>query len=416
MTATTFHNSLVTRAQCFSVIAGASTMLSLAFGMRQSFGLFMLPMTTDLGMSASDFAFAIALQNIVWGFTQPMTGAFVDRYGARWVGVSGGLFYAVGLAVTAIATDTLTVIFGMGVLVGLGMGATSASIAAKVASKVVNPARWSAAFGFISGAGSIGSFIAAPLAQGVIQSDGWRMAAFALVALAAAIIPAAWVAGRADKVQMPTVPNAVQQTLTMALREAGRHGGYIMMSIAFFVCGLQLVFLATHLPTYIANCGLDPMVSAQALALIGGFNILGSWLFGWLGDRYSRRRLLGFVYLLRSAIIAVYFMMPASQASTLLFAAAMGLLWLGVIPLVNGLVAQIFGIRYLATLTGVAFMSHQVGSFIGAWGGGLIYDALGSYDLAWQIGVLIGVLAAALQLLMDDRPTSRVAAERAAAA
>jgi predicted MFS family arabinose efflux permease len=389
-------------------------MISLGFGMRQAFCLFMTPINAELGMTASDFAFAIALQNLIWGFTQPVTGALVDRFGSRWITMVGATCYAAGLAVTAMATGPVMIILGLGILIGLSMGAVSVSVAAKVASKVVSRARWSAAFGFISAAGSVGSFIAAPLAQGVMATDGWRLALIAFIALAAAMLPAAWLASGADKVPV-SASNGPTQSLSNALGEAGRHSGYVMMSIAFFVCGLQLIFIVTHLPTYLAICGLDPMVSAQALALIGGFNILGSWLFGWLGDRYSRRHLLGFVYLLRTAIIATYFMLPASQFSTLLFASAMGLLWLGVVPLVNGLVAQIFGIRYLATLTGVAFMSHQVGSFIGAWGGGLIYDALGSYDLAWQLGVLIGVLAGGLQLMMSDRPTPRVLAEQGAA-
>jgi predicted MFS family arabinose efflux permease len=187
------------------------------------------------------------------------------------------------------------------------------------------------------------------------------------------------------------------------------------MSAAFFVCGLQLVFLTTHLPTFLANCGQDPMLSAQALATIGGFNVAGCYLLGWLGGRFPKHILLGIVYLLRSLAITAYFLLPVSPASTLVFAAIMGTLWLGVAPLVNGLVAQIFGLRYMATLTGIAFLSHQVGSFLGAWGGGLLYDALGSYDLAWQLGVAIGLIAGVAQLFMDDRPTPRMAQAAAAA-
>jgi predicted MFS family arabinose efflux permease len=411
---TRFHHSSLTTAQSFAILGGAAVMLSLAMGMRQSLGLFMRPMTQDIGISAADFAFALAIQNIVWGVTQPFVGALVDRFGTRWIAVGGGLLYALGLLVSAYGSGTLALTLGAGVLVGVALSCTTAGIAAKIAARVVRPERHSLAFGLVSAAGSVGTFVAAPLAQGVIASDGWRMAFLAFVALAAAMLPAALLGGRADKI--PSVGHGgAHQTLRDALGEAGRHRGYVVMASAFFVCGLQLVFLTTHLPTYLAICGLDPMVGAQALATIGAFNIVGSWLFGWLGDRYPKRYLLGLIYLLRSGLIAAYFMLPPSQISTLLFAAAMGLLWLGVIPLVNGLVTEIFGVRFLATLTGVAFFSHQLGSFLGAWAGGVIYDALGSYDLAWRLAVLIGIVAGAIQLFMNDRPTPRMAAAGASA-
>jgi len=206
-------------------------------------------------------------------------------------------------------------------------------------------------------------------------------------------------------------PTDKDLTLGGALAEAWRHGGYVVMSLAFFVCGLQLVFLTTHLPSYLTLCGMDPMLGAEALAVIGLFNVIGSWGFGWLGDRYSKRALLGSIYIVRSLAMAVYFLLPVSPASTLVFAAVMGLTWLGVIPLVNGLVVQMFGIKFLSTLTGIAFLSHQVGSFLGAWGGGAIYDALGSYDRALQAGVIVGLIAGFAQLLAHDRPTRRLAAD-----
>jgi predicted MFS family arabinose efflux permease len=224
------------------------------------------------------------------------------------------------------------------------------------------------------------------------------------------MLPMAFLAGRAG--QLPNSSAADKDlTLVGALGEARRHSGYVVMSLAFFVCGLQLVFLTTHLPSYLALCGMDPMLGAQALAVIGLFNVIGSWGFGWLGDRYSKRALLGSIYITRSLVMAAYFMMPVSPASTLVFAALMGLTWLGVIPLVNGLVVQMFGIKFLSTLTGIAFLSHQVGSFLGAWGGGAIYDALGSYDRALQAGVIIGLIAGFAQLLAHDRPTQRLAGD-----
>lgn len=386
----------------------------MAMGMRQSFGLFMQPISQDIGISAGDFALAIAIQNMIWGLTQPFVGAIVDRYGARWVSIFGAGLFAIGLVVTAEANDAITILIGAGLIVGIALSCTTSGIASKIAVRAVRPERWSTAFGIISAAGSVGTFIAAPLAQTVIQDEGWRMAMIAFIGLVAVMVPAAFIGGRSDRVPNPML-GGPEQTLNNALGEARRHVGFIVMTTAFFVCGLQLVFLVTHLPTYLALCGIDPAVGAQALATIGAFNILGSWLFGWLGDRYSRRMLLGAVYLTRSALLATYFMLPPGQISTLVFAAAMGLLWLGILPLVNGLVAQIFGIQFLATLTGVAFMSHQFGSFLGAWGGGVILDTLGSYDLAWQLAVIIGVIAGSMQLFMDTRPTPRMQAQYAAA-
>jgi predicted MFS family arabinose efflux permease len=254
----------------------------------------------------------------------------------------------------------------------------------------------------------------APIAAYFLNHDGWRAGLWAFLILALAMLPAAWIGSRADRLPNMTVHDR-HLTLVSALGEARRHGGYVVMSMAFFVCGLQLVFLTTHLPTYLAQCGMDASYSALVLMLIGGFNIVSSWLFGWLGDRYPKRLLLGGIYLLRSATLAAFFSFPPTPLTVVLFGAAMGTLWLGVIPLVNGLVVQIFGLRFLSTLTGIAFLSHQAGSFLGAWGGGFIYDLMGSYDLAWKIGVLIGLIAGTAQLLMNDRPTERVLAAEAAA-
>jgi predicted MFS family arabinose efflux permease len=195
----------------------------------------------------------------------------------------------------------------------------------------------------------------------------------------------------------------LEQSLPTVLRSAFGHSGYVVMAIAFFVCGLQLVFITTHLPTYLADCGMDPSVGAAALAAIGLFNVIGSYLFGWLGGRYPKQYLLGGVYVLRSLIVAAYFLLPPTPASTIVFAAAMGTLWLGVVPLVNGLVIELFGLRYMTTLVGIAFFSHQVGSFLGAWGGGVIYDALGNYDAAWKAAVLVGLIAGFAQMLMNVR-------------
>jgi predicted MFS family arabinose efflux permease len=384
-------------------------------GLRQSFGLFQTPVVQDLGLQAGDFAMAVAVQNIIWGFTQPVAGALVDRYGPRLIAVLGVLLYTAGVAVTAVAGDAAVIMLGTGVLVGIALSCTTSGIAANVAARVIVPERRSLGFGIVSAAGSMGTFFAAPLGQSIIQAGGWRMALAAFVVLSLVMLPAAFIAGRAG--QLPN-SNLADKDLTLgaALREARRHSGYVVMSLAFFVCGLQLIFLTTHLPSYLALCGMDPMLGAQALAVIGLFNVIGSWGFGWLGDRYSKRALLGSIYIARSLVMAAYFVLPVSPASTLIFAALMGLTWLGVIPLVNGLVVQMFGIKFLSTLTGIAFLSHQVGSFLGAWGGGAIYDALGSYDRALQAGVIIGLIAGFAQLLAHDRPTGRLASDAEALA
>jgi predicted MFS family arabinose efflux permease len=256
------------------------------------------------------------------------------------------------------------------------------------------------------------------LAQNLITTMGWQAALVGFLGLCAVMLPAAYYCGSVDRLPRwghRGEASASEATLTLrgVLDEAYRHRGYVTMALAFFVCGLQLVFLTTHLPTFLANCGQDPMLSAQALATIGAFNVAGCYLLGWLGDRFPKHVLLGIVYLLRSIAITAFFLLPVSPASTLIFSAVMGVLWLGVAPLVNGLVADIFGLRYMATLTGIAFFSHQVGSFLGAWGGGILYDVLGSYDLAWQLGVAIGLIAGVAQMLMDVRPTPRMAAQAA---
>jgi predicted MFS family arabinose efflux permease len=398
-------------ARMMSVLIGASVMLTMSMGMRQAFGLFVTPVTQDIGVSVGDFTFALAVQNIVWGATQPLTGAVADKWGCRTITVFGSLLFAAGLLVTMAATGPLTLLLGMGVMIGLSMSCVSLSLALAASAKVVSPAKRSMTLGIVSSLGSLGSFVSAPLAQGLMMNYGWHAAMVGFLCLCAIMIPGAWFAGAQDRAPPRPLPGAMNDSnlsLKGALSEAAHHKGYVIMAIAFFVCGLQLVFLTTHLPTYLALCGQSPELSATALATIGGFNAIGCYVLGWLGGKFPKQYLLGAVYVFRSLFISVYFMMPATPTTTVIFAAAMGLLWLGTAPLVSGLIGHIFGLRYMATLSGVAFFSHQLGSFIGAWGGGLIFDAMGSYDVAWKIGVAIGVSAGIAQLFMGTRPTERV--------
>ena len=400
-----------TSAQTVSVLTGASLMLTMSMGMRQSFGLFVSPVTQDLGMSVADFTLAIAIQNFTWGLTQPLIGAFADRFGCRMMCILGSLLYAAGLGVTMMAEGPVALWIGLGVMVGLALACTGLSLALAASARAVSPLKRSVMLGTISAAGSIGTFITAPLAQGLIDSDGWTMAMVGFLGLCVVMIPAAFFTGAGDKAEQQLAaksPDTAGISLKEVLIEAWQHKGYVTMAVAYFVCGLQLIFIAAHLPAYLEICGQSPTLSAQALGVIGGFNAIGCYILGWMGGKYPKHILLGSVYILRSAFIVVYFLLPATPTTTLIFAAVMGLLWLGVAPLVTGLVGQIFGLRNMATLTGIAFFCHQTGSFVGAWGAGLLFDAMGNYNLAWQIGVAIGVIAGMAQMFMNDTPTSRM--------
>lgn len=395
--------------QSLAVLVGASVLVSLTMGMRQSMGLFLGPVTSAHVVTIGEFTLAIAVQNIVWGITQPFVGAIADRFGTRVVTLAGAALHAAGLGLALAVPTELGLLAGAGVLVGTGQSCTSFSVALAAAARAVSPARRSTVLGVVSGIGSLGTFMVAPLAQTLLRTDGWEVAIMAFIALAAAMVPAAFFTGAVDRQPQP-VATSEAANLSDALGEAFGHGGYVTMGIAYFVCGLQLSFITNHLPTYLAMCGLDPMLGAEMLATVGLFNVFGSMAFGWLGGRLPKQMLLGLIYILRSMILAVYFLLPATPTSTLVFAALMGSLWLGVVPLVNGLVAEIFGTRFMSMLSGVAFFSHQVGSFIGVWGGGVVYETLGSYDLAWKTGVTIGICAGLAQLMMSVRPIQRMPA------
>ena len=396
-----------TSAQTISVLAGSSVMLTMSMGMRQSWGLFSVPITQDLGISIADFMLAIAIQNLVWGMTQPLIGAYADKFGCRLVAILGTLLYAAGIGVTMAATGTLMLIIGLGVMVGIAMSCTALMLALAASARAVSATKRTLILGIISAMGSVGSFIAAPLAEGLIASHGWLIAMIAFLGLCVVMLPGAFFAGSGDKATAEVNRNSTQPdaalTLRGVLKDASQHTGYVITAVAFFVCGLQLIFIAMHLPNYLALCGQAPWLGATALGVIGAFNALGCYLLGWLGTKYPKNVILGIVYILRSVFIVIYFVLPANPATTLVFAAIMGVLWLGVAPLVTGFVTQIFGLKYVATLTGIAFFFHQVGSFIGVWGAGLIVDALGSYDLAWQIAVIIGLAAGTAQIFADDR-------------
>ena len=382
------------------VLIGASLMLTLSMGLRQSLGIFMQPLTRDIGISVSDFTLAIAIQNLAWGFLQPLAGALTVRFGFRAIMVTGAAFYIAGLALMATAQGLLSIMIGGGVLIGMSLACTAASIAMSVAARAVPETVRSTVLGLVSGAGSLGALLSAPMGQMLAAGYGWRVGLASFVVLAIAMLPAAWFAGRVDAIPLPkpSRDDISDNSAGAAVKLAFGDASFVVMTCAYFVCGMQLVFLTTHLPSYLAICGLDPMLSAQTLGMIGGFNVLGSIFFGWAGQRWNKLALLGGIYIFRSLALAWYFTLPPTPASTLLLGAIMGFLWMGVGPLVAGAVAEMFGLKWQAMIQGFAFMSHQLGSFLGAFGGGLLYDSLGSYTMAWRIGVALGLAGGIIQV------------------
>lgn len=393
-------NALQALRPAFPILLGASLMLTLSMGIRQSLGIFMQPLTRDVGISISEFTLAIAIQNLAWGFTQPIAGAYAARFGFRPIMLIGAGLYIAGLILMVSAQGLLGIMIGAGVLIGTSLSCIASSVSMAVAARAVPAPSRSLVLGIVSAAGSLGALIAAPLGQALSQEYGWRFGVAGFVVLSLALLPAAWFAGKVDKVPLPAATSTDIDNISAkaAIGRALGNASFIVMTGAYFVCGMQLVFLTTHLPTYLATCGMDPMLSAQTLGVIGGFNVLGSLFFGWAGGRWNKLALLGGIYFSRSLILAWYFMQTPTTTTTLIFAALMGFLWLGVGPLVAGAIVEMFGLKWQAMISGLAFMSHQLGSFLGALGGGLIYDSLGSYTLAWQVGVAIGLTAGIIQI------------------
>src|SRR5262245_52046597 len=382
------------------ILCGVAVMIAMSMGLRQSLGLVMPPLTRDIAISVSEFTLALAVQNLVWGILQPLTGAVVGRIGFRPVMLIGAALYCAGLLVLAAARGLPAVMLGGGVLIGMALACTASAVALAVASRAVSAVTRSLVLGLITGAGSLGAVVSAPIGQMLLGAFGWRAEVLGFFALALAMLPAAWFAGLVDKVALPR-SNVDQgdMSIGVALRTAMTTPPFLVMAGAYFVCGLQLLFITTHLPFYLAICGLDPMLGAEALAVVGCFNVVGSVFFGWAGGRWSKQALLGIIYTARSLGLCVYFALPPTPLSTLVFAGVMGFLWLGVGPLIAGSLAEMFGLRWQAMIQGVAFMSHQLGSFVGGLGGGLLFDAMGSYDLVWRLIVGLGLIAGMTQLL-----------------
>lgn len=390
------------------VILAGALILSAAMGIRQTFGLFIGPFSFDRGLPVTQIAFAIALHNLVWGFAQPFAGAAADRYGSAPVVAFGATTFAAGLGLAAVAPNGALLVVGMGLLVGIGVSCTTFGVVLPAVGRTASPEKRSLAMGLVSAGGSAGQVLMVPLAQGIRLNSGIAASLFALAFLMLLIAPLGIVLDRRAQVGT-TVQQAGAAPLRQALAQASRHRGYRLLTLGFFTCGFQLAFIATHLPEYLSLCHMPVGLGATALALIGLFNMAGSWACGWLGGRFRQHHVLGWLYLIRSATIGAFFVLPKSAASVVIFAAVMGLTWLGTVPLTSGFVAKVFGMRHLGSLFGVCFLSHQIGSFLGAWLGGLVFDLTGSYSLIWDATVISGLIAAMLHFRIDDTSVNAAA-------
>jgi predicted MFS family arabinose efflux permease len=394
------------RAPPVVLVAGA-LVLALNMGVRQTFGLFLEPMTEALHIGRGAFSLAVAVQNLLWGLLTPFCGALADRWGSGRVLAAGGTLYVAGLAVMALVQTPLGLHLGAGVLTGAAVSASGFPLVLAAVARIAPEGRRSAWLGIASAGGSVGQFVLLPGTQAAITAFGWVNALLVLAGASAFIVAlAAPLSGR------PVAALGVSaQSLGDALAEARRHRGYLLLTAGFFVCGFHVAFVATHLPAYIASSGLSAFVGATALGLIGFFNIIGSFGAGYLGGRYRKKHLLAGIYLARGSAIAVFMSVPMTETTVWLFSSIFGLLWLGTVPLTSGLVEQIFGHRYMATLFGIVMLSHQIGAFFGAWLGGLSYDLTGSYTAVWLLAIALALSAAGLHWPIADAPLRRAAPE-----
>ena len=387
------------------LICGAAV-VTLSMGIRHGFGLFLQPMTMERGWTRETFAFALGVQNLAWGLAGPVAGILADKWGAFRVLLAGGLLYALGLVLMAFSTSGLAFLGSAGLLLGVAQAGTTYAVVYGVIGRNVPADQRSWAMGVTAAAGSFGQFLMLPLENALINGLGWQNALVVLGCIALIILPLAW--GLKEPLQV--VPSGPQQTAGAALREAMAYPSFRLLMAGYFVCGFQVVFIGVHLPSYLKDKGMDAGVATVALALIGLFNVIGTYAAGALGQRLSKRFILSTIYALRAVVIAVFISLPLSPWSVYLFAAAMGLLWLSTVPPTNALVAQIFGVQYMGMLGGLVFLAHQIGSFMGVWLGGKLFDSTGSYTLVWWIAVALGVFAALINLPVRETPIVRMQA------
>jgi MFS family permease len=390
------------RAALLAVVCGGAIM-GLALGIRHVQGLFLMPMTMDRGWSREAFGFAIALQNLCWGLAQPVAGMVADRFGSMRVVAAGTLLYGAGLVAMSQATGPAGLALGAGLLIGCAQSCTTFGAVYAAISRIVAPARRSQALGIAGALGGLGQFAMVPLAQGLQQWLGWSSALVALGTAIALLLPAARALDDAGA-QAGAAEAVRGQSMRAALREALAHRGFWLLNAGFLACGFQLAFIASHLPAYLLDHGLAPRDAVAGLAAIALGNIAGTYAFGVWGGRHSRKRLLAGIYLARSAAMALFLLVPLSAASTWIFCAAMGTMWLGTVPLTSGLVSGVFGVRWIGTLFGFVFFGHQLGASLGVWLGGAVFDRTHSYNPVWVVAMCLGVVAAGLHLMIDERP------------
>ncbi len=390
----------------FAVIAAGCAIAVVGFGVRSIFGLFQEPIVDAHGWTRETFSIALAVQNLIWGLGVPVAGMIADRFGPSRVIVFGAIVYAVGTCAMSVVESGSLFVIVAGILVGLGIAFTAFSLALASMARVVSRNRRSMVLGLGTAAGSFGQVVFSPNTQFAINAFGWDGALLVLAAAVLVLIPLAFV--------LPPPGSAVDevftdQSMSDALREAGRHSGFVLLTSGFFVCGFQIAFITVHFPAYVTGLGLSSDTAAWSIAIVGAFNIVGCLLAGVAGQRWKKKYSLSTIYFFRAILITLLMLAPKTELTIYLFAASMGLIWLSTVPLTSGIVAQVFGTRYMATLFGIVFFSHQAGSFLGVWLGGWWHDSTGSYDMIWWGSAVLGLIAAILHMPIDERPLVRTA-------
>ena len=389
------------------VLACGAAIVTLSMGIRHGFGLWLQPITQAQGWGRQEFAFAMAIQNLAWGFMGIFAGMVADRFGAFRVITLGAVVYAVGLLGMAWATDPWVFALFTGVIIGTAQAGTTYAVIYGVIGRNVPAQRRSWAMGVAAAAGSFGQFLMVPVEGLLISQMGWQSALVILAAAAMLIIPVAW--GLREPALNATGQPQRDQSIGQALKEAFQYPSFQLLMAGYFVCGFQVVFIGVHMPSYLKDHGLAPQVASYALALIGLFNVFGTYMAGSLGQKMAKKKILAFIYTARSVAIVVFLLAPLTPTSVYIFSAVMGLLWLSTVPPTNAAVAQIFGISHLSMLSGFIFFSHQIGSFMGVWMGGYLYDKTGSYDIVWYLAIALGVFAALVNLPVRESPIQRPA-------
>ena len=385
------------------MLIGSAIILALSLGVRHGFGLYLVPMSDEFGWGHNVFSLAIAMQNLIWGAAQPFTGALADQYGSKIVVAVGGVLYTIGLLLMAVSSTGWLLNLSVGLILGLALSATSFSVLLSAVGRAAPPEKRSLAMGIASAAGSFGQFIMLPSTLLLLQNFGWSAALVVSALLIAMIVPLAWML----KAPAFVVPNASTNQVQLSFKDilviAKNHKPFWFLSLGFLVCGFQVVFIGIHLPGYLIDHGFNATTGTVFLALVGLFNIVGTYTAGWLGGKYSKPKLLMGLYGLRGIAIIAFLMLPLSTVTIYSFGVVMGLLWLSTVPLTNGIVANMFGIKYLSMLSGIVFFTHQVGSFFGGWLGGVNHDVTGNYDLIWLFSIILSVFGVLVHFFVDEK-------------